>query len=102
MDKTNKTEQARGKIWVSRGYPKSARKPDEEEQFDLEVRQFSVEPAYVKAGYGLTINLGNYESARCDVGVTLPCYVEEVPEALKEAWKIAEEEIKKQKKAVGK
>jgi hypothetical protein len=102
MDKMTKTEQVRGKIWVSRGYPKSSRKPDEEEQLDLAVRKFETEPAFVKAGYGLTINLGNYESARCDVGVTLPCYVEEITEAMKEAWKIAEEEIQKQRKAVSK
>jgi hypothetical protein len=102
MSQNQKTEQVRGKIWVSRSYPKSARKPDEEEQLDLEVRKFETEPAWVKAGYGLTINLGNYESARCDCGVTLPCYLEEVPDAMKKAWEIAEAEIQKQRKAVSK
>jgi hypothetical protein len=98
MSKSQKTESVAGKIWVSRHYGKH--RDDEHEQVDLEVRTFDVEPAYVKAGYGLTMNLGNYESARCDCGVTLPCYVEEIPEALKKAWDIAESEIQKQRKEV--
>ena len=86
---------SRGKIWVSRNYPKNPSK-DFEGQDPLETREFEVEPAWIKAGYGLTINLGNYESARCDVGVTLPCYTEEIPEAFEEAWKIANVEVQKQ------
>ena len=98
MPKKQKTEMAPGKMWVSRQYGKH--REEENEQVDLEVRTFEVEPAYVKAGYGLTLNLGNYESARCDCGVTLPCYIEEIPEALKKAWYIAEAEIQKQRKEV--
>ena len=29
--------------------------------------------AKVRRGYGLTLNLGNYESARCDVSIEVPC-----------------------------
>ena len=39
---------------------------------------FKTEPAYVRASAGKTCNLGNYESLRVDVAITMPCYVEEV------------------------
>jgi len=27
-----------------------------------------------------TVNMGNYQSSRIDVGLSVPCYIEEVPE----------------------
>jgi len=90
---------ARGKMWVTRHYPNAEEKTEETE---FSVQDFEVEPAWVKAGYGLTINLGNYESARCDVGVTLPTYVEEIPSAFKKAWELAKQEISEQTKDIRK
>lgn len=37
-----------------------------------------VEPAFVRVAVGQTYNLGNFESMRLDVSVTLPCRVEDV------------------------
>jgi len=37
--------------------------------------------ARVRRGYGLTMNLGNFESARFDVTLELPCYVEDIDAA---------------------
>jgi len=34
--------------------------------------------AKVRRGYGLTLNLGNYESARCDVSIEVPCVLQDV------------------------
>lgn len=34
---------------------------------------FKEEPAYVSFSTGLTINLGNYESKKVDIGITRPC-----------------------------
>ena len=34
--------------------------------------------ALPRRGYGLTLNLGDYESARVDVGITVPCYLADV------------------------
>jgi hypothetical protein len=45
------------------------------------VQRFLTETARVSAGMGLTLNLGNFESARIDVSISLPCYCEEVEEA---------------------
>jgi len=84
----------KGKIWVSRHY----KGEDTTEEKDLEVQIFETEPARVKVSYGLTINLGNYESARCDAGVELPVYAEEIEEGFKAAWDIAKEEIQEQTK----
>lgn len=42
------------------------------------IRKFVTEPAYVRVGNGVTKNLGNYESLRLDVSISMPCYREEV------------------------
>lgn len=51
---------------------------DEEKRKVIEVRKFVTEPAFVRVNAGVTKNLGNYESLRVDVAITVPCYVEEV------------------------
>lgn len=79
-----------GKLWVSKHYPDGTEDHDEKQ---LEVQTFEVEPAKAKASLGLTINLGNYESARCDAGIELPAYVEEIDGAFKRAWEIVEDQV---------
>lgn len=88
-----------GKVWVSRHYPDGS---EEHEEKNLEVQTFEVEPAKAKASLGLTINLGNYESARCDAGVELPTYVEELEAAFRHAWEIVEEEVQTMTKDIKK
>jgi hypothetical protein len=44
----------------------------------LEMKKFETTPAIVRRSYGMTLNLGNYESARIDVSVQVPCYVEDI------------------------
>jgi len=86
----------KGKMWVSSHYQGN----EKSDQKDLYIRTFESEPAWVRASYGLTINLGNYESARCDAGVTLPAYPEEVGEAFKQAWELAQEQVQEQVKEI--
>lgn len=66
----------------------------------IQVRNFSDVPvAMVGYTLGLTYNLGNYESVRVSVSVTLPSYVEELDKAYEYARKFVEErfgEIDKQ------
>lgn len=70
-------------VKVSRAYTSSGTLMDEDEGFEeLEVRKFETDPAYVSVNHGRTVNLGAYESARLDVRVSVPCYPEEVTEAL--------------------
>lgn len=56
---------------------------DEEKRKVIEVRKFETEPAYVRINAGVTKNLGNYESLRVDVAITVPCYVEEIEKVQK-------------------
>lgn len=58
---------------------------EEEEDVTVEVHEFATEPAYVRASAGVTKNLGNYESLRVDVSMTVPCYAEEAEEIYKGA-----------------
>lgn len=49
-----------------------------EEEERIAVRPFETTPATISVKAGATINLGNYESARFDILLTVPCYKEEV------------------------
>lgn len=68
----------------------------EEVEYERSVHKFVTEPARVKRSYGLTVNLGNYESARVEVGVEVPCYKEEVSEADAFAAQFCEERLEEE------
>lgn len=78
---------------------------EESDRRVLEVRQFVTTPANVRVSVGQTINLGNYESHRLDVVVSLPCYREEIDTALINAADTAstflEDELKRWGLATG-
>lgn len=74
--------------------------PVEEDAKELEVHQFVTEPAKVSYEVGLTMNLGNYESARITVGVTIPCYREELGVAMEFAKYRAEAEVSRVRKEI--
>jgi hypothetical protein len=78
-----------------RAWVRTTFKNEEEvfEETELEVRAFVTEPALVRAKYGVTINLGNYESGRVDAEVTIPCYVEEIEPAFERAWEIVKKQV---------
>lgn len=67
-----------------------------------EVRRFDTAPAIVRRGYGLTINLGNYESARVSVEVSVPCYVQDLALADEYASAFCEKRIKEEVKSIRK
>lgn len=46
----------------------------------IRIRPFVSNPASISVKAGITINLGNYESGRVDVMLTMPCYPEEIDE----------------------
>lgn len=50
------------------------------EVLKLPVTRFVTTPAKVAVKYGVTLNMGNYESARVDVMVEVPCYKEDIDE----------------------
>lgn len=64
---------------------KSGELLEDVEATEEEVMVFETTPAYVRASAGVTKNLGDYESLRLDVSITIPCYVEHVEETYQEA-----------------
>lgn len=62
----------------------------------IQVHVFQTQPAIVKFGVGLTRNMGNYESARLDVSVSVPCYSEHIEAAYAEARRWAEAKLKEE------
>ena len=63
----------------------------------LAIQRFVTEPAKVSFALGLTLNIGNYESARIDVGVALPCYREELHDAYTFARTLVTERLSKER-----
>jgi hypothetical protein len=61
-----------------------------------EVKRFDTTPAMVRRGYGLTVNMGNFENARIHVEVEVPCYVQDLALADEYAAKFCENRIKKE------
>ena len=49
--------------------------------------------AKVRANASITINLGNYESARVEAGIELPCLPNNTQETFKKAWAEVEREL---------
>lgn len=66
---------------------------EEEREVDVLRETFAdnEQPAFVKVGAGMTINLGNFESLRIDCSVTLPCH----PENIDIAYETASEFVSK-------
>lgn len=55
-----------------------------------------VEPAFVRVSAGQTYNLGNYESMRLDVSVTLPCRVQDVEDTYTRASEFVAEKLQEE------
>ena len=85
---------------VTRAYGKIGAPEAKDET--IEVKTFVTQPATVEIGYGLTLNIGNYESARVDVKVSVPCYREETDAAYEYAKAWAESRVKQEVAAVRK
>lgn len=84
--------------YVTKAYRKSGVEVGDPESTEdkIGVRKFVTEPAKVMAEAGLTMNMGNYESARLSVAVTVPCYQEELDDAYDFAVKWAGDRLSKE------
>ena len=65
-----------------------------------EIRKFVTFPAMVNVLYSITKNMGNYESCKISVGLTLPCYVEEIDDAYSFVSDWVEEKISKELESI--
>ena len=64
-----------------------------EEKEYISIRPFATETVKVGVKFGRTINLGNYESARVDVSIEAPCYVEEAADVYNQCLEFAAQRI---------
>lgn len=71
-------------------------KEDSEKREQIEVSRFITDPAYITFACGATKNMGNYESLRIEVRVSLPCYIEEVDEMYLEAKSWVDDRLEKE------
>ncbi len=53
----------------------------EESEESLGVEVFQTTPAVVTLRLGRTVNIGNFNSVRVEVGVSVPCYREQIDDA---------------------
>jgi hypothetical protein len=68
----------------------------------IRIRPFVSNPASISVKAGLTINLGNYESGRVDVMLTMPCYPEEVDETYEDVKSWVDSRVDSVKKEIEK
>lgn len=59
----------------------------------LEVHQFATTPAVVSVSYPIKLTK-NYQAAGIDVGISLPCYAEEIDDAFQRANDLVIERLK--------
>lgn len=64
------------------------------------IKEFLSSPAYAMVKKGATKNMGNYESVRVEVGVSVPCYLEELDRVIKDASKFVDVELEREMKEI--
>lgn len=79
----------KGRVVTSREFSKGSG-TDHYEDREFDVGIFKTATATVEIPISVTTNLGNYESVRTGVTITLPCYVEDIDECFAKAKKFAE------------
>jgi len=86
-----------GRVLVERHFTKAGKLVDSDGSEELlEVKTFLAPPANVGVGYGATINLGDYNSAKVNVLVNVPCYTEEIDGAILFASGVAEKRVRRE------
>lgn len=58
---------------------------EDKAEVEFEAEIFESDPAYVRVSHGVTKSIGDYESLRIDVAITVPCYLEMIEDTAKDA-----------------
>ena len=66
----------------------------------IRIRPFISVPASITVKAGVTINLGNYESGRIDVMLTMPCYPEEIDEIYEDTKSWVDARVEKERRTI--
>lgn len=67
-------------ILVLKTMHKKGKELSKDEDLQVKVKLFATQPAQIKYSIGGTVNIGNFESVRVDVSISVPCYREEIDE----------------------
>lgn len=70
--------------------------PPESREEKIQIRPFKTDVARVAVTKGRTINIGDYNSARVDITISLPCYVEEIDATFEYCSKLVEQYLMKE------
>jgi hypothetical protein len=68
-------------------------KSTEFEQKSIGSYKFSEDPTMVECSLGMTVNLGNYEFLRVDVGLNYPCNKDEIDATYEKVFSIVGAEL---------
>lgn len=75
----NTSVEAEGRIVVSTQQLRARHILSEDQKEEvIEAVMFETDPAYIRIAHGVTKKIGEYESLRIDVAITLPCYQETI------------------------
>lgn len=85
-----------GYLEVTRVYKIDGKETEESVSISTPVHVFITQPALVNVKMGATINMGNYESARVDVSLVMPCYAEDINAVYKDVLKFVEDKTEEQ------
>lgn len=97
MTKKATAEEKTATFVVTNTYSKSGKPAGENvDEGTIMVRRFETDVAVVGVDYGMTMNLGNYESVKVNVALQMPCYVEEIDGAHEFAAKWVEDRVGKE------
>ena len=69
---------------------------EKESNETIRVQKFEADPAYVRVNAGVTKNVGEYESLRVDVSISVPCYKEEIDEIIPVVGDMASDHLDQQ------
>lgn len=93
--------QSEAKIFVTRQFMEGKRVlSEDEEEHVIDVMTFATSPAHARVDFGLTVNLGNYNSAKIQVGAIIPCYTEELEDALAFGAELAKHFLVEERKKI--
>lgn len=82
---------------VERNFKREYGEESDQDEELISIQKFVTTPAEVEVGIALTMNLGNYESAKLSVHLRLPCYAEEKDEAFAFAQRWVEERVSRER-----
>ena len=90
--KVRKIVAREGTVTVSR----TILKKSGQKQKKIQIRPFVTETAMVGIKFGATIPTMDYANAKVDVFISVPCYVEEIPDVYQQVRDMADELIEKE------